>query len=83
MTEKKTTFSFLRNRDWKDVKVETEKLENIISMPTGNIIELNRLIYAGAKLLWDKIGVPQRTCKEIMTTSERTKEGKTHSDMFG
>ena len=57
MAKKKTTLLFLRNHYRRKVKRETEKVNkssNII--PTYNITKSNDLIYAGAKLVVDKIG---------------------------
>ena len=56
MTENKTTSPFLRNEDLKEIKIEAWKL----NIPIGNINELNKQIYAGAKLVCDKIDVPRR-----------------------
>ena len=59
MTEKKpTTLRSLRKEDWKEVMVETKKANKLlINIPSGNIIELNKLIYAEAKLVCQKIGI--------------------------
>ena len=81
---------FFRIQDWKKVKVETEKVNKLIPhIPTINITELNKLLYAGAKLADDEIGVPaeqkcktwmeykaRRTGKEIATAIEDAKERK-------
>ena len=53
-----TTLLSPRNQDWKKIKVETEKILKYI--PRGNLTELNELIYLRAKLVEDKIGIPQR-----------------------
>ena len=55
MTEKKTTLLSLGIQDWK--KSQGNKL--LPNIPTGNITELNELIYTGVKLACDKIDVPQ------------------------
>ena len=66
MTEKKTTLPSLRKEDWKKVKVETEKINKLlIYISTDNITELNELIYAEAKLVYDKIGVLQRNTDPV------------------
>ena len=58
MTENKTTLLFLRNQDWKKVKVETEKVNRLFAnIPTDNITELNEQIYAGENLVCDRVGV--------------------------
>ena len=60
MNGKKTTLPSLRNIEWRTVKTETEnKLNTYIS--TKNITELNELIYVGAKLVCEKIGVPLKS----------------------
>ena len=59
MSEKKTTLPSLRDQDWRTVKSETEKVNDfLINIPRKDITELNDLIYAGAKLTSEKIGVP-------------------------
>ena len=64
MSEKKTTLPSLRSYDWKKVKVETEKINKLLSnIPTGDIIELNELIYAGARLVCKRIGILLRNLK--------------------
>ena len=60
MSEKRITLPSLRDQDWKKENVETEKVNKLLlNVPTGNITEQNKLIYAGAKLVCDKIGFPQ------------------------
>ena len=65
ISEKKIRLPSLRNQDWKIVKAETGKInELLIHISTKNITELNQLIYVGAKLICDKIGVlPKNTNK--------------------
>ena len=54
---KENILSSLRNQDWKTVKVETEKISDLLtSIPTNNITDLNNLIYTGAKLVSKKVG---------------------------
>ena len=56
---KSTKSQSLRKQDWKNIQVETEKVNILLLIiPTGNINELNKLIYAGMKLVCEKIGVP-------------------------
>ena len=88
MAEKITLPSF-RNQLWKKVKVENENVKKLLTnISTCNIIELNELIYAGAKLVCDKSGFSRRnpnwnrikiwmrrTDKETVTTNVITKEG--------
>ena len=55
MSEKKTTLPSLRNQDWRTVKSETEKVNDLLTnIPTNDITELNDLIYTGAKLVCEK-----------------------------
>ena len=71
MSEKKSTLPWLRNQDWKTVKVETKKKKNqkkkknelFTHISTDSITELNELIYAEAKVVCGKIGVPQKNTK--------------------
>ena len=44
-------------------KVEKEKVNKSKNIPTGNITELNKLIYAGVKLISDKIGISLKSLK--------------------
>ena len=55
MFEQKTFLS-VWNQDWKTVKVETENKQILTHISTNNATELNELIYAGAKLVYEKIG---------------------------
>ena len=51
MNNENTTLPSLRNIEWKTLKIETNKINNMLPyIPTNNITELNELIYAGAKL---------------------------------
>ena len=86
MNGKKTTFPSRRNREWRWVKTETEKNLVQIYISTNNTAELNKLIYAGAKLICKKIGVPFKSIKEkiktwkgnstVNTNKKSTKTGK-------
>ena len=61
MSEKKIRLQSLRNQDWKTVTAETEKIYELLShISTNSIMELNELIYSGATLVCDKIGVPRK-----------------------
>ena len=61
ITEKKTTFSSLKNQNRKNVNGETKKVNKLLSnILTDNITELNKLIYTRAKLVGDKVDIPQR-----------------------
>ncbi len=76
------------------VNVKTEKANKLLTdHPTGNTTDLNKLIYAKAKFVSDKIDIPQRKpnrntklgweiclkgqIKRIRQISETSKEGKT------
>ena len=70
MFEKKTTLSSLRNQIWEIVKVEIEKNnELLLRVSTNNITKLKEHIYAGAKLVSKKIGIP------LKNTSRNSKPG--------
>ena len=59
LSEKKTTLPSLRNLDWKNVMIETEKVIKLLAnILKRNATQLNELIYAGTKLTCDKIRVP-------------------------
>ena len=59
LTEKKTTLPSLKNKDYKNVKVETEKLNNVwANISTSNITELDKLIYAGTEWVWQNLCFP-------------------------
>ena len=66
MTEKKTTLPPPRNQDCKKVKVESEKVNRLLSnIQMGKITDLYKLIHAGKKIACDRIGVVPKTWKEI------------------
>ena len=61
MAETKTTLPSLRNQNWQRVMVEPEKVNKLLpNIPTENITELNELIHARVKLVYDKIDAPLR-----------------------
>ena len=75
MNSEKTILPSLRNIEWKTLKIETNvpasavhilkietnKIDHILPyIPTNNITDLNELIYAGAKLVCENIGIPQK-----------------------
>ena len=61
----KTILPSLRNIEWKTFKRETNKINRILPyIPTNNITELNELIYAGAKLVCENIGIPSKSTKK-------------------
>ena len=58
--KKTTILPSLWNKNRKKVKAESEKINKLLTnISMNNIMELNELIYAGAKLVCNKIGVPQ------------------------
>ena len=67
--EKKTTLLSLKNINWKP---ETEKINKLFAhILAKNITELNELIYALAKVVCEKIGVPQKARTEIEKLVEK------------
>ena len=61
----KTTLPSLRNIEWRIVEAETKKVNQVLTcISTNNITELNELIYAGAKLVFEKIGISSKITKE-------------------
>ena len=55
MSEKKTTLPSLWNQNWRTVKYETKKVNDLLTnISTNDITELNDLIYAEAKLVCEK-----------------------------
>ena len=65
MNSEKTTLPSLRNIKWRIIKAETIKVNQVLTcISTNNITELNELIYAGAKLVCKKIGIPSKSTKE-------------------
>ena len=56
MNIEKTTLPSLRNIEWRTLKIEPNKINQILpSISTNNITELNDLIYAGTKLVCEKM----------------------------
>ena len=65
MNSEKTILPSLRNIEWKTLKVETNKINHILPyIPTNNKTELNELIYEGAKLVCENIGIPSKSTKK-------------------
>ena len=55
MSEKKTRLPSIRNQDWKTIKTETEKINELLTyISTNNLTELNELFYSGTKLVCEK-----------------------------
>ena len=63
MNGKNTTLPSLRNIEWRTVKMETEKINQVLTYISTNITELNELIDAGAKLVCEKIGITKKKIK--------------------
>ena len=65
MNSEKTTLPSLRNIQWGTVKTETNKINQVLPyILTNNITELNELIYAGVKLICEKIWIPSKSTKK-------------------
>ena len=65
MNWEKTTFPSFINIEWSTVKTETEKINQVLTyISTNNITKLNELIYAGAKLVCEEIGIPSKSTKK-------------------
>ena len=65
MNSEKTTLLSLRNIEWRIVKAEKNKVNQLLTyISTNNITELNELIYAGAKLVFEKMRIPSKSRKE-------------------
>ena len=62
MNSEKTTLPTLRNLEWRTLKTETNKINQILPyISTNNISESSDLIYAG---VCEKIGVPSKSTKK-------------------
>ena len=65
MNSEKTTLQSLRNIEWRSLKIETNKINHVLPyISTNNITELNELIYAEAKLVGEKIGIPSKSTQK-------------------
>ena len=54
-----------RNNEWRIGKAETNKVNQVLTyISTNNITELYELIYAGAKLVCEKLAIPSKITKE-------------------
>ena len=69
MSKKKTTLPSHTKQNWRRVKSETEKVTDLLTNIPTNTMDLNDLIYARAKLVSEKIGVP------LKTTDRKSKPG--------
>ena len=65
MNSVKTTLPSLRNIEWRTLKTETNRINQMLPyISTKNISELKDLINAGAKLVCEKIEVPSKSTKK-------------------
>ena len=79
MNSEKTILRFLRNIERKIINIETNKINPVLPyIPTNNITELNELIYAGAKLVREKIGIPFKKHEEKVKTGVGNSTGNTN-----
>ena len=81
LNREKTTLPSLRNIEWRIVKEETNKVNQVLTyIPTNNITDLNELIYAGAKLVCENIEIPSKKheskVKTRMGSSTRNSDRK-------
>ena len=68
MNSEKTTRPSIRNIELRTHKMETNKIylyQILPYIPKDNITELNELIYAGAKLVCEKTGIPKKALRKI------------------
>ena len=65
MNGEKTPLPLLRIIEWRTVKTETNKINQVFPYTsTNNITELNQLIYFWAKLVCEKIRIPSKSTKK-------------------
>ena len=75
MNSEKTTLPSLRNIEWRTLKTETNKINQILPyISTNNITELNGLIYTGSKLECENWG-PLKKHEETVKTRMRNSTG--------
>ena len=70
MNSEKITLPSLRNIDWRKVRAETNKVNQVLTyiyISMHSITKLDELIYAGAKLVFEKIEIPSKSTKKIKT----------------
>ena len=76
MNSEKTTLPSLRNVEWRTVKTETNKINQVLlCISTNNITELNELIYAGAKLVCENFRIPSKSTKRKIKTKRGNSTG--------
>ena len=65
MNNEKISLPSFRNIEWRAVKTEMNKINQVLTyISMNNITKLNELIYAGVKLVCKKIGIPSKSMKE-------------------
>ena len=65
MNSEKANLPSLRNIEWRTLKIQTNKINQVLPyISTNNITELNELNYAGEKLVYEKIGIPSNNTKK-------------------
>ena len=66
MNSEKTTLPSLRSIEWRTVKTETNKINQVLLpyISMNNITEINELISAGVKLVCEKIGILSKITKK-------------------
>ncbi len=70
--EKMTALRSFWNQDKKNVKLETEKIDKLLpNIPTDDITDLNEIIYAGAKIVQEKICFPPRNLNRTTNLDEK------------
>ena len=70
----KTIFPSLRNIEWRTLKTETNRINQMLPyISTNNISELNDLIDAGVKLMWE-VRMETQTKKSTKTSQNGKKK---------
>ena len=69
MSEKNSRLPRLINQNWKILKTETERINKLLTHIAMNHSELNEIIYTGAKLDYEKIGIL------VKNTNKKSKRG--------
>ena len=59
MNSEKITLPSLRNIEWRIVRAQTNKVNQVLAY-----LSINELTYAGSKLVCEKIGIPSKSTKE-------------------
>ena len=77
MNSVKTTFQSLRKQEWRTLKSETNRINQILPyISTNDITKLNELIYAGTKFVFEKFGVPSKNIKKQSKPDKNIYENK-------